>query len=130
MFCRNSKGVRRWQASSTKWAPFQRAFAEQDAVVRQDRDRHAPDAGEAADQGRAVELLELVQLGAVDDAGDHLAHVIGRADIVGDDAVQLVRVELSGGTGSARSMSIGLVVFSRATMLRTIESACSSLSAR
>ena len=22
MFCRNSKGVRRWQASSMKWAPF------------------------------------------------------------------------------------------------------------
>ena len=63
MFCRNSKGVRRWQASSMKCAPFTRALAEQDAVVGEDRDRHAPDVREAADQGRAVERLELVEFG-------------------------------------------------------------------
>jgi hypothetical protein len=45
---------------------LQRALAEQDAVVGDDADRHAPDMGEAADQRRAVERLELVELRAVD----------------------------------------------------------------
>ena len=71
-----------------------RAFAEQDAVVGEDRDRHAPDVREAADQRGAVERLELVELAAVDDAGDDLVHVIGRADVLGDDAVQFFRVEV------------------------------------
>ena len=65
------------------------AFGEDDAVVGQDGDRIAPDAGETADQGRAVQGLELVELGAVDQAGDDLAHVIGGPDVVGDQAVQL-----------------------------------------
>ena len=54
--------MRRWQASSMKCAPLTRAFAEQHAVVGEDRDRHAPDVREAADQRRAVERLELVEL--------------------------------------------------------------------
>ena len=62
MFCRNSSGMRRWQASSMKCAPFSALSREQHAVVGQDRDRHAPDMREAADQGRAVERLELVEL--------------------------------------------------------------------
>ena len=41
---------------------LQRALGEQHAVVGQDRHRIAPDAGEAGDQGRAVERLELVEL--------------------------------------------------------------------
>ena len=86
--------MRRWQASSMKCAPFSALSREQDAVVGEDRDRHPPDAREAADQGRAVERLELVELGAVDDPRDHLVHVVGRAHVVGDDAVQLLRVEL------------------------------------
>jgi hypothetical protein len=53
----------------------------------------APDAGKAAHQGRAVQRLELVKLRAVDDAGDDLAHVIGRAHIGGDDAVEFLGVE-------------------------------------
>jgi hypothetical protein len=46
---------------------------------------------EAGDQRRAVILLELVEVRAVDDAGDHLAHVVGLAQIRRDDAVDLVR---------------------------------------
>src|SRR5690606_19117562 len=49
--------------------------------------------GEAADQGGSVQGLELVELGAVDQTGDDLAHVIGGADVVGDEAVQLLCVE-------------------------------------
>ena len=40
---------------------LQRALGEQDAVVGQDPDRVAVDVGEAGDERRAVELLELVQ---------------------------------------------------------------------
>ena len=58
---------------------LQGGFGKQDAVVGEDADRIAPDVGEAADQRRAVARLELVELAAVDDAGDHLAHVIGLA---------------------------------------------------
>src|SRR3546814_20418577 len=65
-----------------------RAFAEQHAVIGQDRYRHAPYMGEAADERGDVKRLELVKFAAVDDAGDALAHVIGGADALGADAVQ------------------------------------------
>src|SRR4051794_36146881 len=71
---------------------FDRALAEQHAVVGEDRDRDAPDVGEAADEGRAVKRLELVELAAVDDAGDHLMHVVRRANVLRDDAVELFGV--------------------------------------
>src|SRR5207249_4517918 len=54
---------------------LQRRLGEENAVVGDDPDRITPDAGETADQGLAIERLELVQLAAVDDARDHLAYV-------------------------------------------------------
>jgi hypothetical protein len=39
--------------------------------------------GEAADQRRAVARLELGEVGTVDDARDHLAHVVGRLGSAG-----------------------------------------------
>ena len=45
----------------------------------------AHDPGEAGDQGRAVEGLELAEAAAVHDARDHLAHVVGLARVPGDD---------------------------------------------
>src|SRR3546814_14313771 len=62
---------------------LQGTLAEQYAVVRQDRHWHAPDAGEAANQGGAVERLELVELRSVDDAADHLVHIVRRAHEIG-----------------------------------------------
>ena len=56
---------------------LQRALGEQDAVIGEDADRITPDLRKAADQGLAVELLELVELAAVDEAGDDLAHIVG-----------------------------------------------------
>ena len=44
--------------------------------------------GEAGDQRGAVVLLELVQLRAVDEAGDDLADVVGLARVGGNDAAQ------------------------------------------
>ncbi len=70
---------------------FDRAFAEQHAVVGEDRHRHAPDMGEAADQRAAVLRLEFVEFGRIDDPRDHLVDVIGRADVVGDYGVKLFR---------------------------------------
>ena len=56
-----------------------RGLREEHAVVGEDADRLAMDPGEAADQRRAVVRLELLEFAAVDDAGDHLAHVVGTA---------------------------------------------------
>ena len=55
---------------------------------------------EAADQRLAVEGLELVELGAVDEARDHLAHVVGLAQVARHDAVEL-RCVLGGQGGFA-----------------------------
>ena len=62
MFCRKTRGMRRWLASSTKCAPLSADAREQDAVVGQDPDRVALDARETGDQRLAIALLELVEL--------------------------------------------------------------------
>src|SRR3712207_8547303 len=49
-----------------------RRLGEEDAVVREDADREALDPREAADERLAVELLELVEAAAVDDARDQI----------------------------------------------------------
>src|SRR3546814_18651302 len=67
---------------------LQGTLAEQYAVVRQDRHWHAPDAGEAANQGGAVERLELVELRSVDDAADPLVPIVRREPVVRDDSVK------------------------------------------
>jgi len=64
----------------------------QNAVVGDDAHGHAVDMREGADDGFAVQALELVEPRAVDDARDDLAHVIGHARVGGDDAVDLGRV--------------------------------------
>ena len=73
---------------------FLRRIAEQDAVIGDDADWIAVDVREAGDQRGAVELLELVELGTVDETGDHLAGIVGFLQVGADDAVQLLgRVE-------------------------------------
>jgi hypothetical protein len=89
--------MRRWQASSMKCAPFSALSENRMPLLARIADRDAPDAGEAADQGRAVERLELVEFGPVDDARDHLVHVVRRAHVGGDHAVEALRGS-SGGT--------------------------------
>ena len=71
---------------------LQGAFREQDAVIGDDADRDAPDAGEAGDEGGAVKPLELVELRAVDEPGDHLADVVLLLEIGRDDRIEVVRV--------------------------------------
>src|SRR5690606_18129975 len=63
---------------------LQGGLGEQHAVVGQNGDGIAPDAGKAAHQGGAVQRFEFLELGAVDGAGDDLAHIVGRAHVVGD----------------------------------------------
>ncbi len=48
---------------------------------------------EATDERGAVKRLELMELAAVHDARDHLAHIIGRANILGDDAIEIARIK-------------------------------------
>ena len=86
---------------------LQRRLGEEDAVVGDDGNGHAVHVGEPADEGVAVERLELVEQRAVDDACDHLAHVVGLAGVARDHAQQLRCVErrrlgvaVDGGRGS------------------------------
>ncbi len=69
---------------------FQCAFGEQDAVIGEDADGIAPDPGKPADQGLAIEPLELVELAAVDDPGDDLAHIVGPAGVRRNDPVDFL----------------------------------------
>ena len=83
--------MRRWSHSSMKCAPLSADGGEQDAVVGHDPHRIAPEVGEAAHQGLAVQGLELAEARAVHDAADDLAHVVRPAQVGGHDVVQLVR---------------------------------------
>lgn len=47
---------------------------------------------EAADECAAVIRLEFMKLAGVDEACDHFVHIIGRADIVGNNAVKLFAI--------------------------------------
>jgi len=80
---------------------LERRLAEQDAVVGDDADLVTEDPGEAADQGVAVELLELVEAAAVDHAADDLAHVVRRAGVGRHDVIDRVGrlVRLLDGSG-------------------------------
>ena len=92
MFWRKTSGILRRAAQLDEVRALDGALGEQDAVVGDDPHRIAHDPREAADQRRPVGRLELVEAAAVDDAGDDLAHVVGAARVVGDDAVELVGV--------------------------------------
>ncbi len=67
-------------------------FGEQHAVVGDDADGVAVDPGEAGHQGGAVLGLELGEAAAVDQPGDHLAHVVRRARVHRHGSVQACRV--------------------------------------
>src|SRR4029077_2653449 len=67
--------------------------AEEDPVVGQDADGIPLQPCEAAHQRLAVALLELVELAAVDEAGDHLADVVAEPRVGRDDAVELLRMD-------------------------------------
>ena len=62
------------------------------AVVGDDADPKAADRGVAADRRRPVVGLELEELGAVDDARDHLAHVDRLLGVGAEQAEQVVAV--------------------------------------
>ncbi len=77
----DQRRIFRCQQSSTKCAPFS-ADSENSTPLLAMMPTGMPwRCGEAADERRAVARLELVEARAVDDAGDHLAHVIGRAQV-------------------------------------------------
>src|SRR6202521_3835933 len=72
---------------------LERRFRKQNSVVAENANRHTVQMRKAGDDRRCVELLELIELRAVDQAPDHLAHVVLLAQIGGHDAVEIDRVE-------------------------------------
>ena len=56
-------------------------FGKQDAVIGDNPDRVSVQMGKAGHQCLAIQRLELIELRAIDDARDHLAYIIGFADI-------------------------------------------------
>ncbi len=72
--------------------PFERGFGEQNAVVGEDADGNAADTSKAGDERGAVERLELVELGTVDEPRDDGADIEGLARIGGHEAVELARI--------------------------------------
>ena len=90
MFCRNSSGMLRWLASSMKCAPLSALSLNRMPLLARMPTGKPWMWAKPQTSVCAVERLELVELGAVDDARDHVAHVVGRARIGRHDAVQLV----------------------------------------
>ena len=76
-------------SSSSVFASPRCVAAEQDAVIGDDADRIAPDMGETANQGLAVQLLEFIELGAVDHPRDDVMHVERLAPVGGHHAINL-----------------------------------------
>ena len=93
MFCRNKQRNAALAAQLDEMRGLLRAFGKQNAVVAENADRHAVDAGKAGDDRGAVELLELVEFGSVDKARDHLAHVVLLLQIDRHDAVEFGRAQ-------------------------------------
>ncbi len=72
------------------------------ALVGDDADGPALDAGIAAEDGFAVVFLELLECGIVDDAADDLRHIVGARGVRREEAIE-VFCGVSGALGSARS---------------------------
>ncbi len=81
----------RWLASSMKCVPLSALSLNRMPLLARMPIGKAVDVREAANERLAVERLELVELGAVDDARDDVADVVGRARIGRHDAVELFR---------------------------------------
>ena len=82
----------RWQHSSMKCAPFSADSENRMPLLARIPTGIAVDVRESGDERGAVARLELVELAAVDDARDDLAHIERLARVGRHDAVQLGRV--------------------------------------
>ncbi len=71
---------------------FQGAVIKQDAVVSEDAYFVTPDVSIPAYQSRAVSGLIFMKTTSVDNSCYHFAHVELNFDVIGDDAVEFVRV--------------------------------------
>ena len=93
MFCKKTSGIPRWLHSSMKCAPLSADSLNRMPLLATIPTGCPQMCAKARHQGLAVELLELLEAGAVDDAADHLADVVGRAGVGRDDVVERLRVE-------------------------------------
>src|SRR5690606_20626096 len=69
---------------------LQRRFREEHAVIGENAHRHTVKMRKAGHQSGAVVLLEFVELGAIDQTGNHLAGVISLAQVGGHDPVKFM----------------------------------------
>lgn len=79
---------------------------EEDAVVGDDADLVAVDGGEAGDEGGTEVVLELGELGAVDDAGDDFADGEGLSEVGGRNAEEFLRAVEGLLEGRCRSLGV------------------------
>ena len=86
--------MRRWQHSSMKCAAFSALSENRMPLLARMPTGMPAQMREAGDERRAVERLELVELGGVDQPRDDLAHVVLLARVRRHDAVELGRGEL------------------------------------
>ena len=103
-----------------------RRLGEEDPAVREDADRVALDPGEAADERVAVERLELVEAAAVHDPRDHLQRVELVAEVLGDEPVEIGRVDDRLARARRAPTGAGGRSPRCATIWRASASACSS----
>ena len=90
MFCRNSERDAPPVAELDEVRALERGLGEQHAVVGDDPDGVAADARETADERRAVQRLELVELGSVDQPRNDFAHVVRMPRIARDDSIEFL----------------------------------------
>ena len=75
-----------------KWVALRADSEKRTPLLAMIPDEEAVEAGEPGDQGGTVAGLELVESRAVDEPGDHLAHVVLAPEIGADDAADLPRI--------------------------------------
>ena len=126
MFWRKTSGIAPLAAELDEVRALLRRLGEEDAVVREDPDGEALDAREAGDERLAVELLELLEARAVDDARDQLARVDLVAEVLGDQPVEVGRVERRRLGRRDVPGRVGAAPVRLRTMPRASASACSS----
>ncbi len=71
---------------------FESSLRQQNAIVADDPHGHPLDLGKTTHQRGAIARLELIKVRAVHHPRDHLAYVIRRAQICGNNAQHLCRV--------------------------------------
>ena len=130
MFCTKSSGMPRRSQSSMKCAPLSDDSLNRIPLLARIPTGWPSMCANAQTSVVAVERLELVQLGPVDDAAQQVADVVGRPEVERHEVEQAVGVLQRRARRRAAPTAAAAGAGSVATIDRTISSAWSSSSAR